>query len=264
MTPVKGIVVCVEYDDLLAITLPRNARHLTEIVVVTSPTDRRTQEVVRSVPSARCFITDSFYRDGARFNKGAALEQGFDALGRDGWTLIWDADVLFPDVMPFTNLDPAKLYGARRRILENPGEWSPKFTSWNRLPLSRETGWPGFFQLFHGSCARIASRPWYDTTFVHAGGGDAYFQSRWPHDAKGYLPIEVLHLGPRDANWFGRASARTDGAEVGEVVERSEEMERLLAAHGWGGRTRGEPVNERTGWHGEASPSDSPRGPRRK
>ncbi len=46
MIPVKGIVVCVEYDDLLTITLPRNARHLTEIVVVTSPTDLRTQQVV--------------------------------------------------------------------------------------------------------------------------------------------------------------------------------------------------------------------------
>ncbi len=190
------------------------------------------------MPSARCHVTDLFTRDRAAFNKGAALEQGFDALGRDGWILIWDADTLFPDSVPFIDLHPAKLYGAKRRILEDPRKWSPDFVAWKSLPLSTETGWPGFFQLFHGSCQRISKRPWYDVTYTHAGGGDGYFQSRWQDRDKGYLPIEVLHLGPRDANWFGRVSARADGVEIEDGTERTEEMERLLSAYGWGGRQR--------------------------
>lgn len=226
MTPVKGICVSVGYDDLLALTLLKNARHLTSIVVVTTREDARTQAIVARVPSARCFFTDAFTRHGARFNKGAALEEGFDALGRDGWILIHDADILLPDSVPFNNLDPSKLYGAPRRMLDDPKQAVP--ASWRTLPLSKEVGFPGYFQLFHGSNP-LLTRPWYDVTYTHAGGGDGYFQSRFKDKAQ--LPMEVLHYGPRDTNWFGRASERLDGDEP---PSDTNEMEKLQTMYGWG------------------------------
>lgn len=234
MIGVKGIVICVEYDDLLEITLPRNARHLTEILVVTAPGDRRTVEVVRSVPAARCLVTDAFYRRGAKFNKGAAMEEGFTALGRDGWILVWDADIILPDSLRFDGLDPAKLYGANRRILDDPRRWHPDFKDWSDLPLSEETGYPGYFQLFNAAAPPIATRPWYDVTYTHAGGGDGYFQSRWNPAMKERLPFEVLHLGPRDTNWFGRVSVRRDEAAIAASAERAGDMEKFLASKGWG------------------------------
>lgn len=236
MTPIKGITVSVGYDDLLAITLPKNARHLMELVVVTSPDDRRTQDVVASIPSARCHVTDAFTRHGAKFNKGAALEEGFDALGRDGWILIWDADVLLPDIFDPDNLDPQFLYGAERRIMEDPTQAIPPPAEWRKLLGRRETGYPGYFQLFHADA--VASLPWYDTTFRHAGGGDDYFQSRWPSEQKAKLPIQCLHLGPVDTNWFGRVSPRRDGDATDSTGGAEAEMETLLRFKGWNGRPR--------------------------
>lgn len=123
----KGIVVCVNYDDLLRITLPLNMRHLTECLVVSAPGDKRTASIVAATPSANLYVTDAFYRKGAKFNKGAALEEGFDALGRDGWILVWDADTILPESVPMADtLDPLKLYGAKRRVLVDPKEYQPK------------------------------------------------------------------------------------------------------------------------------------------
>jgi hypothetical protein len=225
----KGIVVSVNYDDLLGVTLPRNARHLTEIVVVTTPQDKRTQAVVAAVPSARCFLTDAFTRKGERFNKGAAIEEAFDALGRDGWILIWDADILLPESVDWSSADPTKLYGAKRRMFHDARRWLPGFLDWKQLPLSSETGWPGYFQLFHGSGVH-GVRPWYATHSQHAAIGDAYFHSHWPIKQKTYLPFEVLHLGPRDTNWFGRSSERLDGLPT-ELSDS--EVDRLFAEHRW-------------------------------
>lgn len=227
MIPVKGIVVCVNYDDYLAITLPLNARHLTSIVVVTSPDDTRTQAVVKSIPSARCYLTNAFTRDGKRFNKGAAMEEAFDALGRDGWTLIWDADTLLPKHVPFDGLDPANLYGSKRRLCDV--STVPPESGWNQFPISREAGWPGYFQLFHGA-AIFSIRPWYGTQSTHAGIGDAHFQNHWNLDHKKWLPMEVLHLGPRDTNWFGRASPRLDGASTPLQITEANDLFRQA---GW-------------------------------
>lgn len=224
---IRGIVTCVDYDDYLSLTLPRNARHLTSVVVVTSPADKRTQELVKAVPSARCFITDAFTRGSKRFNKGAALEEAFDAMGREGWILIHDADTLLPDVVPFDSLDAAKLYGSKRRLCHSTTV--PHESEWKQFPVSREAGWPGYFQLFHASA--IANiRPWYATHSPHAGIGDAHFQNHWPVALKAWLPMEVLHLGPRDTNWHGRASPRLDGLPT--PLTEAEAAE-LFRSSGW-------------------------------
>lgn len=234
-----GIVVCVEYDDLLAATLRRNLRHLGRCVVVTAPHDARTRAVVAAAPDCRCLVTDAFYRGAAHFNKGAAVEEAFDSLGRErmGWTLIWDADVILPGRLPdAATLDPNRLYGAGRRMLEAVAAGIPPEGAWRDLPLSREWGFPGFFHLFHGAAPALrGKRPWYDPNFRHAGGGDGYFQSLWPAELKERLPVEVLHLGPRDANWCGRVSPRADGAAVPGARPRAAAMAALMDGRGLDG-----------------------------
>lgn len=231
--PIRGIVVCVNYDDLLEITLWRNMRHLTECVVITTPTDERTKEVCRKVPNVRVFETDAFTRFGAKFNKGLAMEEGFDFLGRHGWILIWDADTLFPDELPsLNNLYQGRLYNAPRLILADPTRWRPDL-DWSTLPISNDKSFPGYFQLFYAGDRIINQRPWYDVTFAHAGGGDGYFESRWPNHLKIRMPEKVLHLGPRDTNWFGRASPRRDGLTVEEQEQYQREMRDFLSFKGW-------------------------------
>lgn len=227
MEDVRGIVVCVHYDDLLAITLPRNIRFLSECLVVTSPDDVRTKELVASIPNCRLFETDLFYRNGAKFNKGAALEAGMDILGRDGWILIWDADTLFPENMVLhPKIKPGNLYGPPRLILDDPKQWSPEF-EWKCAHGTVDWEFPGYFQLFQADDPVLKQRPWYGIDWVHAGGGDSVFQYRWPPSRKIRLPFHVLHLGPRDTNWYGRASERLDGEAIPEASERLESMRDL-------------------------------------
>ena len=79
-------------------------------------------------------------------------------------------------------------------------------------------------------------------SFSHAGGGDAYFMTHWDRSRLSVLNMDVLHLGPKDTNWFGTSPEardvmaayvvrngwdrshplvdRTADARVGEIVER--------------------------------------------
>lgn len=209
MPAVRGLTISVGYCDILAITLPRNLRHFTECVVVTSPDDARTQEVARSVPGVRLSITDAFTRPGSngvvpRFNKGLGMEEGgFDFMGREGWICIFDADILFPPVVPFDLLQAGYLYGARRRVLADATRWRPHL-DWRNCPVHKDGGPVGFFQCFNADDPAIRGRlPWYDVTFPHAGGGDAKFMRMWPRSHWKILNCDTLHLGQVDQNWFG-------------------------------------------------------------
>lgn len=184
-------------------------RHLTSCLVVTAPGDP-CGDVARAVPGVGVFETDAFTRHGARFNKGLAMSEGLDVLAPDGWCLIHDADILFPDVLPLDRLRPDTLHGARRRVLDDPAKWHPGL-DWNTCPVWRDGGPIGFFQCWHAADPAVkGKRPLYDVSFGHAGGADAAFLARWPRQKLTVLPLEVLHLGPTDSHWFGCDPAAVD------------------------------------------------------
>jgi len=228
----------------LRITLVRNARHFSSVLVVTSPEDEATQELAGSVSGVEVFVTDAFIRHGARFNKGLAFEEAFAHMGRSGWICIWDADILLPDEMPLDRLSTDYIYGARRRVLHNVAEWSPQY-DWRKARIVSDAGPIGYFQLFHADAPALRDQPyWYDPTFAYAGGGDAYFLNLFPRDKRRMLPMHVLHLGECNRHWFGtdeeskrimdafiirngwtkcrRHIDREQAATVGEIKERVE------------------------------------------
>ncbi len=232
LPPIRALTICVEFDDLLAITL-RNARHFDDWVIVTAPHDRPTIALVSAHRRARLHVTDAFYRGGATFNKGAALEEGFDLLGRDGWLCSLDADVLLPAALELPALFAGNLYSPHRRQINDPAQWNPRL-DWCLLPLVNDVEFAGYCQLFHAADSALADRPWFPS-WNHAGGCDSDFQLRWPHDRKHRLPFEVLHLGPHGANWHGRATPRTDGTLPAEAARRAAaqaEMRRRRRTHG--------------------------------
>lgn len=253
----KSLTVCVGYDDLLDITLPRNAHHFTECLVITTPDDERTHRVVKSVPNARLLTTDAFYQHSAKFNKGLAVEEGFDALGRDGWLCVWDADIIMPSSMNLGGLCPSMLYSAQRLILKNVQDWSPGL-DWARADSIRDVVFAGYFHVFHANDVHLKRRPWYDVTFAHAGGGDGYFQSRWTPVEKVYLPFKVLHLGPPDTNWCGRITRRVDGSVHPNVETHKRDMRNFLATKGWR-QVDGEPADQYFDEHVKV-PGHSPTG----
>lgn len=239
MTDIRAIVVSVNFGDLLRITLSKNSRFFSECVVVTTADDHETQDVVAQVPNARCFITDAFYRHGAVFNKGLAMEEGFDELGRHGWIWIHDADILLPDNFRWPeNMQCGLLYGAPRRFIDDVTQYREGM-DWSTLPLVPDADRiSGFFQAYHADDRHIAQLPWYDVTFSHSGGGDGYFDQRWPRAHTRRLPYEVLHLGPWCSSWFGRAYKRTDGTMPEGAAESHELIEQYQAYKNWNGTTR--------------------------
>lgn len=230
--PLKAFVVSVDYGDILAITLPRNAPHFGAIVVVTTAGDDATHRVVASVqetcPSVVLHVTDAFYRRGAAFNKGAAIEEAFDVLGPAGWWLSLDADIVLPPAGMACDvpLVPGFLYGARRRMLKDIGQWREGF-DWSLAPVKPEDEFPGFFQLWHSSDSALGGRPWYPTNWTMANC-DSEFQSKWPRERRVRLPLEVLHLGEDGKNWAGRSTAYVDGSLPHESQERAERLEWYL------------------------------------
>lgn len=229
----RAILVSVNYSDLLAITLPYNRHHFTDVMVITSHQD---VENIRSICwgcRAGILTTDLFYQDGATFNKWRALEWGLDQMGRHGWICIMDADVLWPkngsDILK-RYLRPGFLYTPLRRMFTDLTKPLPPENEWNRYPIHRNVNeWAGYSQVFHASDTVLGNPPWHDTTWLHAGGSDSFFQMKWPRHRKIRPPFHVLHLGPAGENWFGRSTPLLDGTIPEQAEERKEMVRQMWA-----------------------------------
>jgi hypothetical protein len=217
------LTVCIGYDDLLAITLPRNRDHFRRVLIVTSPEDRKT-EAVAIANDSEVYKTDAFRRAGAALNKGLMIEEGLDHLGREGWIAVMDADIVLPRKMALGEIRPQSLYGAHRKMLVEPRDFRDVM-DWSVLPDMRaeraEVEVPGYFHLFHASDPVLTERPWFPVDWRHCGGYDSEFQSRWAKANRKWLPFEVLHLGANGQNWCGRVTPRIDTGEIpSEATQR--------------------------------------------
>lgn len=220
------VTVCVHYDDILALTLPSWKKHFENIWVITTWKDRKTQDLVNRLGGAKCFCTDIFYHRGARFNKGAALEEFFDYMPPEGWFLHLDSDIVLPEVLPIPDkLDVGKLYTVPRRNFPALKKYNPE-ESWDKYPWERQNlkgrrdisqVTPlGYFQLFNIADPHLKTgKPRFGRDFFHAGKYDIFFMRHWgdPRGENDFetLDFAVLHLGPVGRNWCGRVTPRLDG-----------------------------------------------------
>ena len=226
MPAIRGLVVAVSqtYAETLAVCLPRNMRHLVSCHVVTAPGDP-CADVARSVPGVHVLETDAFTRPGSngvvpKFNKGLAVEELLEHMGKHGWIWILDADILLPDSIPFERLHPNKIHGMPRRILDDPGRWHPGF-DWKAAPKHVDGSPIGYSQLFHADAPALRDkRPWYDVSFPHAGGGDAAFLAHFGGGDRVMLRAECLHLGKCDVHWHG-TSAEAIALQAKYVTENN-------------------------------------------
>lgn len=193
---INGLVVSVGYADDLARGVDAWMSGLESLTVVTAERDTSTIALC-SNKGCRIFKTDSFWRDGAHFNKGRAIAEAFDSgiVPTDNWLQLIDADVVPPKdwLEQVRECQPGTLYGAKRRQVLADGSVEP---------------WPvpdfvpvGFFLLFHGDDPGAKVRPIVDTNWTHAGNYDSTFIKRWERQT--VLALELLHHGPRGTNWCG-------------------------------------------------------------
>lgn len=229
---IEAVVVCKDYGDFLAHTLPENIEQLDRMVVVTHPADTETKELCRH-HSVDVVETEVFHEDGDRFNKWRALNLGLSHLKHDGWVLVIDADIMLPhkfrDMLNRAKLDTKNLYGADRLNTGSFENWqahahttvpqhrwrylvhpTPEFPVGARL-LHAEYGYLpiGYFQLWHSSQHR--QYPIHNGSAEH---GDVLFAVQWARERRILLPeLFVYHLesdgdAPMGTNWKGRKTKR--------------------------------------------------------
>lgn len=188
---IHGLVVCVDYADFLRRSLSLWKTTLDSITIVTTMRDYATAQLAIAYDTA-IYITDSFYKDGAYFNKGRAMQEARAGLpvGEEDWHLFFDADIVPPShwqAVVERETVPGMLYGANR--LDENGR---------RVPDGEIAG---FFQLFHSQDPKAQSP--LDCHWLHAGNYDTNFQARWDPRERVCLPLTVQHIGPVGRNWCG-------------------------------------------------------------
>lgn len=114
---IEAVTVCVDYADFLECTLPSLRAAVDDLVVVTSPEDRRTRELCRR-EEVRTVVTTAMHDGGRQFSLGAAVDAGLRAFQLREWALVIDADIVLPPkthrTLQYLKLDREKLYGIDR------------------------------------------------------------------------------------------------------------------------------------------------------
>jgi len=228
---IEAVVVCKDYSDFLAHTLPENLNHLDRIIVVTHPNDKATQALCTKY-GVDCLETEVMHDEGDQFNKGRAINLGLSHLRHEGWLLHMDADVLLPhrfkSMLRLSKLNERYLYGADRLNSKSYEHWRMhrnktipqhqwrclvippgEFVLGSRL-IHQEYGYCpiGYFQLWHSSLKRK-----YPIIGGSAEHTDVLFAIQWDRKDRILLPeFFVYHLeseaSPMGTNWGGRKTKK--------------------------------------------------------
>ncbi len=227
------VIVCRDYGDFLAETIPLNIPHFDRVVVVTTAADWLTRDVCRKW-SVECVLTDAFTEKGDHFNKGHAINVGLARLRQRGWVLHLDADIALPltfrNMLDKSALQRDCLYGAERACVTGWDHWQKVKATWHTDPqfahkyfvmtpdhtpisphvVHKHHGYVpiGFFQLWHSAYFQ-AHEFRYPDTESNAENMDVQFAIQWPRHKRILLPtIRVYHVESErahmGANWNGR------------------------------------------------------------
>jgi hypothetical protein len=228
----EAVVVCVNYSDFLAETLPLNKHQFDRMVVVTTPEDKLTQKLLE-YHHVKCVQTDVFNIEGGEFRKGAGINVGLKHLDMDHWVVHLDADIaLAPQtrtLLEKTSLDTSMVYGIDRFNIVGYDQWfkhlrHPKLVNEAGVyvhphiyPLATRFMSPdhggylpiGFFQMWDPIGSAVRSYP---ECHGNAGRTDMLFSAKWPRSKRAMLPeIIAFHLESEKAaqgiNWNGRLTA---------------------------------------------------------
>lgn len=151
-----ALTTSVNYADYLIETLPFTNAVVDRVIVITSPDDADTAEAASKV-GAEVFMTEAFFRNGAVFAKGSAINAALQHYKSElvmGWILHLDADIILPERPDLGRFNGNTLYGAQRKpIIGKDGLDFYKRSGQARMAArGRTITRPiGFYQLWHGS-----------------------------------------------------------------------------------------------------------------
>jgi GR25 family glycosyltransferase involved in LPS biosynthesis len=196
------VIVSVNYNDYLKISLENNTKIFDNITVVTSEDDIECQEICKTY-DVNCIVCDDILKDGI-INKSIGLNKGMNSLNNPDWILILDADIIVSNKIETQNLDYKNLYTNSRWIIEDIilyNEYKSGNKQLSDFKFEKDKG-IGFFQLFNwrskksypdSNWGRYSESTWSDITFK-----------------KGFkkvdsLNLEIIHLGKPYQKWIAKS-----------------------------------------------------------
>ena len=246
----EGVIVCVNYSDFLAHTLPHNKQYFDRLVVVTDTKDLKTKNLC-DFYNVYCVQTDEFYSEGDKFNKGKGINAGLAVLDKTDWVVHLDADIFLPSltrsILEESKLDKKGIYGIDRMMCPNYEEWMDfleeptllhtawiyvhptKFKMGVRVAQYKHDGYLpiGFFQMWNPCVSGIDSYPQ-----KHDGAArtDMQMALQFKRNHRHLIPeLIAIHLESEEsseemgANWNGRKTK--------EFTRKSNHKEHYLKEH---------------------------------
>jgi len=199
------IMVSVDYNDILPITLSNIPKEI-KVTVVTTEKDTECQKICESF-GVNCVISSRIYENGAVFNKGKAINDGIKTIQNPDWILLLDADIYlkddFLDVVNSTNLTYKDLFISKRLVVDNHDDFLKWKNGENVGNMERAKGY-GFFHLFN--IRNFNKRNIFPENYNDASFSDLEFRDMFK--SKKELDTYVVHLGPTNQNWTGRKTEK--------------------------------------------------------
>ena len=215
------IIISVNYNDFLILSLENNTKHFENITVVTSISDVMCQDICKTF-GVKCITTDVFYEDGFKFNKGKAINVGIESIINPQFILLLDADIVVTNKFELTNLENDTLYTSGRWICYNYFQyerWEKGETPVNNLPKYERDNSYGFFQLFNFN--NTLGINWYPSELENSSHPDLKFSSLF--SKKQTIDVDIIHLGDVKKNWDGRKTEKFITDEVFYELKYSNE-----------------------------------------
>jgi hypothetical protein len=203
---IDAVIVSVDYNDFLSITLEK-ITSMMNVTVVTSSNDIICQSICEKY-GANCIVTDRMYENGNVFNKGKAINEGLKSIKNPDWILILDADIYLKDdmlsVIKKSNADINSLLICKRLIIKNEEDFIKWKNGEDLGRIERAKGF-GYFQLFNAR-SNSNRKFFYSEKFEDASFSDIEFRDRFK--VKEELNTYVVHLGETNQNWSGRITEK--------------------------------------------------------
>ena len=199
-----SLVVSVNMDDFLKVSLERNRKMFKRYYVVTSPNDTKTISLCKDF-DVDVIMYNDFWIKGAKFNKSGAIYHAQKILHEqfpDKWILLLDTDILLPFNFDYyknenvlNELDKSLLYCMLR-----VDACSPKLLNKKHFIKYRAHVTDGYFQMYFDKTKYYA--PFSET----AAFCDLEFRDLFSYYQQ--LLFFVTHIGEAGAHWNGRSCKR--------------------------------------------------------
>jgi len=216
----EGITCSVGCSDFLSIFLEKNLKHFDNFIVVTDRKDKKTFEVSKNF-NIKLFVTDSFYENGNKFDKGTAYNRALKLLEYNEWVSFVDVDIILQkdhkQKLLNYNLNKNLFYGMDRHNIYSQ---SDRQKLMNDIEINSEPRclyeWGfGYFQHFsmkHPTIGKLKSenKEIYPSSFdigtsdflfrnkFGAGAMDQNGRWQWDKNFQQKLPWYCYHIGVKE------------------------------------------------------------------